>query len=48
MVGIWEISLWRFMEVVRSEGLGFREVWRTYAALSIRRVGGWSLVLGSA
>lgn len=48
LVRIWETSLWRFREVVGSEGLGSKEVWPTDAALSIMNVGGWSLVLESA
>lgn len=40
--------MWRFKEVAGSEGLGFREVWRTDVALSFMSVGRWSLVLGSA
>lgn len=48
MVGIREIFLWRFREVAGSEGLEFREAWRTDVALSFMSVGRWSLVLGSA
>lgn len=42
MVGVGEVLV-----VVGCEGLGFREVWRMDAALSIE-CGRWSLVLGSA
>lgn len=40
LVGIWETSLWRFREVVGTEGLGFREAWSTDRTLSAVAVGG--------